>query len=75
MKFYYALFFQRRVGEEFSNLTSNMNEEWKHMFGTVDSASKPGDKPPQTSWDSPPSAQHSVDIEYSLQERSYIQCE
>ncbi|XP_073986579.1 vacuolar protein sorting 15 isoform X1 [Rhodnius prolixus] len=63
----------RRVGEEFSNLTSNMNEEWKHMFGTVDSASKPGDKPPQTSWDSPPSAQHSVDIEYSLQERSYIQ--
>ncbi|KAK9511150.1 hypothetical protein O3M35_005765 [Rhynocoris fuscipes] len=63
----------RRGGDEFSSLSSNMNEEWKHMFGTVDSIAKTGDKPQPASWEPPPATQQSVDIEYSLQERSYIQ--
>ncbi|BES89107.1 phosphoinositide 3-kinase regulatory subunit [Nesidiocoris tenuis] len=62
----------RRVGEELGQ----MNDEWKHMFGTVDYSNPVA--PPVSMKDKvtpPPSSnQQSLDIDYSMQERSYIQC-
>uniref|UniRef100_A0A1B6KTS4 non-specific serine/threonine protein kinase n=1 Tax=Graphocephala atropunctata TaxID=36148 RepID=A0A1B6KTS4_9HEMI len=71
----------RRGVEDYSNLSVTMNEEWRHMFGNTEppSSSKLSDTGTKTnctsvvSSDSQISPQRSMDTEYSLQERSYIQ--
>ncbi|XP_014259628.1 phosphoinositide 3-kinase regulatory subunit 4 [Cimex lectularius] len=57
----------RRPTEESSN---TMNEEWKHMFGNADNCTGRQEKSQSGQH---ASTQQSLDIDYSLQERSFIQ--
>lgn len=71
----------RRGGEDYSNLNITMNEEWRHMFGSTEPvvSSKLSDIGGKTSTNTASSdsqissPQRSLDTDYSIQERSYIQ--
>ncbi|XP_039281879.1 phosphoinositide 3-kinase regulatory subunit 4 isoform X2 [Nilaparvata lugens] len=67
----------RRAVDDTTSLNSGMNEEWRHMFGAADPGSMPKFTDNQakiiSSSDNHTSPQRSMEIDYSMQERSFIQ--